>query len=144
MHTTPATCPANGMKGKIVKTITLKALLTPKALATLEPREQHHFCLDPECPVVYFGLSQTYRGEDLKVPVFQKDSGRDVPACYCFAHTRHDLEQAVQKGIADHIPQSIRNHIQAGRCGCEVNNPQGSCCLGNVTRTLNDFKSGQA
>ncbi len=22
--------------------------------------------------------------------------------------------------------------IKANRCGCEVNNPQGSCCLGNV------------
>jgi hypothetical protein len=144
MDTAPATCPVNGMKGKIVKTITLKALLNPKALATLEPSEQQHFCPDPECPVVYFGLSQTYRREDLKVTVFQKDSGADVPVCYCFAHTRQDLEQATRSGTAAHIPHSIRDHIQAGRCGCEVNNPQGSCCLGNVTKTLKHLESGQA
>nr|WP_272942629.1 hypothetical protein [Alicyclobacillus hesperidum] len=29
--------------------------------------------------------------------------------------------------------QYVTEQVQADRCGCEVNNPQGSCCLGNVT-----------
>lgn len=144
MDTTSGACPVNGMKGKAVKTITLKALLTPKALATLEPREEHLFCSDPDCPVVYFSSLLTYQAGDLKVPVFQKDSDADVPVCYCFDHTRHDLAQAAQQDTADHIPQSIRGHIKAGRCGCEVNNPQGSCCLGNITRTLSVLQSHKA
>lgn len=137
-------CPVNGVKGKAVKVVTLKALLTPQALATLEPHEQHRFCLDPDCPTVYYSPSRTYRGEDLKVPVFQKDPGADVPVCYCFAHTRRDLGRAVQENTAERIPRSIRAHIQAGRCGCEVTNPQGSCCLGNVTRAVSARRSNPA
>lgn len=31
-------------------------------------------------------------------------------------------------------------HIKADRCGCEVNNPQGSCCLGNVSAFIKQVK----
>ncbi|GAA0391237.1 hypothetical protein GCM10008933_22710 [Paenibacillus motobuensis] len=72
-----------------------------------------------------------------KVSVFQKDDSLDVPVCYCFGWTRERLIQAVREHQlpTDHIQEQI----QANRCGCEVNNPQGACCLGNVTafiRTL--------
>jgi hypothetical protein len=138
-----ATCSINGVQGKAVKTLTLKALLSPRALTTLDPHAPHLFCADPACPAVYHSSSRTYQTTDLKVPVFQKDAGLDVPVCYCFNHTRRDLRQAVLAHDAEQIPQSIRAHIQAGRCGCEVNNPQGSCCLGNVIRTVGAFQSQQ-
>jgi hypothetical protein len=137
--TTPVavtTCPTCGTTGKAVKLVTLKALLTPAALATLHPGEPHRFCPDAICDTVYFSSSRTYGQMDVKVPVFQKDGRGTTPACYCFGHTRADLEHATREGRAGVIPQSIHAHIQAGRCGCEVNNPQGSCCLGNVNRPL--------
>ncbi|MBB5234288.1 putative iron-sulfur cluster-binding metallochaperone [Deinococcus budaensis] len=137
--TTPVaatTCSTCGTTGRAVKLVTLKALLTPAALATLDSSEAYRFCPDIACDVVYFSPSRTYRQADVKVPVFQKDGRGSTPACYCFGHTRTDLEQATREGRAEVIPQSIQTHIQAGRCGCEVNNPQGSCCLGNVNRTL--------
>lgn len=137
--TTPVavtTCPVCGTTGRTVQLVTLKALLTPAALATLDPGEAHRFCADAACDVVYFSASRTYRQAEVKVPVFQKDGRGSTPACYCFGHTRADLEQATREGGAGAIPQAIQTHIRAGRCGCEVNNPQGSCCLGNVNRTL--------
>jgi hypothetical protein len=30
----------------------------------------------------------------------------------------------------------IKEHIRLDQCDCEVNNPQGSCCLGNVSNFL--------
>ncbi|MBI0445557.1 MULTISPECIES: putative iron-sulfur cluster-binding metallochaperone [Deinococcus] len=137
--TTPVavtTCPACGTTGRAVKLVTLKALLTPAALAVLDPSEAHRFCPDAACDVVYFSASRTYRQAEVKVPVLQKDGRGTTPVCYCFGHTRADLEHAAREGRAGVIPQSVQAHIQAGRCGCEVNNPQGSCCLGNVNRTL--------
>lgn len=131
---TSSTCPACGTTGKLVKPITLKALLTPGALSTLKPGAPYRFCPDAGCDVVYFAEGHTYGQSDVKVRVYQKDAGADVPVCSCFAHTRADLEMAVLERRAERVTQSIRGHIQAGRCGCEVNNPQGSCCLGNVTR----------
>ena len=133
---TPVPCLACGTSGKLVKLITLKALLTPGALATLDPGEPYRFCPDATCDVVYFTEQRTYGQRDVNVRVFQKDAGADVPACYCFGHARTDLERAVLEHRVDLVVESIQGHIQAGRCGCEVNNPQGSCCLGNVKRFM--------
>lgn len=129
-------CPVNGTRAKNVPLLTLKALLTPPALARLEPEDAFRFCPDPTCDVVYFSAARTYRRGDLKVPVFQKDQAPGVPVCYCFGHTRADLTHAADSGTAPALDASIRAHVQAGRCGCEVNNPQGSCCLGNVVTFL--------
>lgn len=134
--TTITACHACGQGSKAVKLVTLKALLTPAALATLEPGEAYRFCPGASCDVTYFSPSRTYGQREVKVPVFQKNLDGNVPVCSCFGHTRADLERATRDGHADAIPQSIQGHIQAGRCGCELNNPQGSCCLGNVNRTL--------
>jgi hypothetical protein len=30
----------------------------------------------------------------------------------------------------------IRRHIDAGRCACEVRNPRGACCLGDVIAAI--------
>lgn len=39
----------------------------------------------PDCPVVYFNEEgQTFSIKQVKVPVFQKEKGLDVPVCYCF------------------------------------------------------------
>ncbi|OLN33052.1 hypothetical protein DSOL_1163 [Desulfosporosinus metallidurans] len=32
--------------------------------------------------------------------------------------------------------EEITAHTKAGRCGCEVNNPEGSCCIGNLKHLL--------
>ncbi|GGL79387.1 (2Fe-2S)-binding protein [Deinococcus aerolatus] len=138
-------CPVSGTRGKAVPLITLKALLTPVALARLRPEEAFRLCPDPACDVVYFSASQTYGTEDLKMPVFQKNQAAEVPVCYCFAHTRADLGEAMASGTGQVLEASIRAHVQAGRCGCEVNNPQGSCCLGNVVTVLRSLdRQGQA
>lgn len=129
-------CPVSGTRGKAVPLITLKALLTPSALARLRPEDTFRLCPDPVCDVVYFSPSQTYSTGDLKVLVFQKDQAPEVPVCYCFDHMRADLGEAASTGTDQALEASIRAHVQAGRCGCEVNNPQGSCCLGNVVTVL--------
>lgn len=134
----PVTCPGCGAPGKVVKVITLKALLTPAALATLAPSEEHRFCQDRDCDVVYFNRARQYHRAELKVPVFQKDRQATTPVCYCFGYTRADLAHAQIVRRADVLSQSIQAHIRAGRCGCDVNNPQGSCCLGNVNRALGE------
>lgn len=143
---TSSACPVCGVTGKPVKLITLKALLTPSALCTLEPGEAYRFCPDAGCDVVYFAGGHRYPQADVKVRVYQKDGSAAVPICFCFGHTRADLKIAASQGDAEAITHAIESHIKAGRCGCEVNNPQGSCCLGNVkgfvTRLLDAERAG--
>lgn len=124
-------CPACHQKGKSVQLITLKALLQSTALETIHPESSYSFCSNSSCEVVYFSDLQTYGKDTLKVSVFQKDDSLDVPVCYCFGWTRERLLQAVQEN--QRPTEHIREQVQANRCGCEVNNPQGACCLGNVT-----------
>jgi hypothetical protein len=131
---TPLQCPACYQKGKSVQLITLKSLLQPKALETIHPGSSYAFCSNSSCEIVYFCDIQTFRKDMLKISVFQKNDALDVPVCYCFGWTRERLIHAVQEN--KHPTDHIREQVQANRCGCEVNNPQGACCLGNVTTFL--------
>lgn len=112
--------------------ITLKSLLKPSALEHLNPEAIHFYCSDATCSVVYFDGEAVFGTDVLKVPVFHKDDGADVPVCYCFHWTRTRIADEVRATGASTAAEQITEHIRAGRCGCEVNNPQGSCCLGNV------------
>jgi hypothetical protein len=135
--TTLAPCPDNGQVGPAVPTITLKALLRPDALVRLHAGAAYRYCGDPACPTVYYTDGPLrFAQDDLKVPVFAKEAGADVPVCYCFGWTRARLHAAGNAATA-----AIRGHVQAGRCGCEVNNPKGSCCLGDVVRALHSEPS---
>lgn len=132
--TNDVVCPLSKTKGKQVKLITLKSLLNANALARLESDKTYYFCSEQECNVVYFNEEQqVFIKNDLKVPVFQKDIEEDVPACYCFNRTRARIREEIKQTGKSQAVQEISMHIKANRCGCEVNNPQGSCCLGNVS-----------
>ncbi|GED32078.1 (2Fe-2S)-binding protein [Brevibacillus centrosporus] len=126
---TDKSCPSCHQSGKGVKVITLKSLLKPVSLAKLHPKLSYSFCSSSHCDVVYYSELNTFRTQDLKVPVFQKDYGSEVPVCYCFGLSRSSLNSVVKANPIDFI----REQIKESRCGCEVNNPQGACCLGNVS-----------
>ncbi|MBN2981826.1 putative iron-sulfur cluster-binding metallochaperone [Cohnella algarum] len=134
-------CPSCKNKGKNVQLITLKSLLKASALETIVPDTSYFFCPNSSCSTVYFSGDhlQSFTEDNMKVPVYQKNLGMDVPVCYCFNWTR---ERLLQAATTDQQPADrIKAHVQAGRCGCEVNNPQGVCCLGNVNafvRGLNE------
>ena len=124
-------CPVCQHQGKSVPLITLKAMLTPSVLSILDPSSSYSFCPNSACEVVYFSHEQVFNKDTVKVPVYQKDEGSEVPVCYCFGWTRQRLIQAIRH--KENPAQRISEQVKANRCGCEVNNPQGSCCLGNVT-----------
>ena len=129
-------CPICHGLGKSVKGITLKAL--PSALERIQPGDSYFFCPNPQCEVVYFSEAQHFNKTEVKVPVFPKDRGPEVPVCYCFGWTRNRLAHAILK--QEQPIASIHDHVQENRCGCEVNNPQGTCCLGNVTDFIRQLK----
>ncbi len=133
-------CPHCGDKGKTMKIITLKSLLVPEALAKLEPNTNYKMCRNRECTVVYFNdLSNAFFTTDLKVPVFIKSDDEDCPVCNCFGWTEKKLKSEIRQTGASTAISSISEHIKVGRCGCDVNNPEGSCCLGNVKKVLDSL-----
>jgi hypothetical protein len=129
---TATACPECQRAGRSVERITLKALLRPAALERLSAPE-HRFCASASCGVVYFGQDEVFRREDLLVPVFQKEPEGGRTVCYCFAVSEDEIRREVEASGRSATAVRIKTLVQAERCACEVRNPQGSCCLGNVT-----------
>ncbi|KTE92466.1 hypothetical protein AT727_19120 [Desulfitobacterium hafniense] len=134
---TEINCPRCGSKGKDIKIITIKSLLLPEALATLDASENYRMCSNQKCDVIYFNdKGGIFQAQDLKVPVFLKNDDQNCPVCYCFGWTREKLKADLEKTGSGTAENEISGHIKAGRCVCEVNNPEGSCCLNNVKKYL--------
>lgn len=133
-------CSSCKNKAKSVKLITLKSMLIPSALETLNAEENHYFCATKDCDVVYFDTkNKKYLISDIKEVVYQKDNSLNTSICYCFGWTREKIKQFVENELTPNPLEHIREHIKENRCGCEFNNPQGGCCIGNVTKYIKEI-----
>ncbi len=124
-------CPVCESPGRQVERITLKALLRPAALMRLSA-PAHRFCPTAGCMVVYFGIGEVFERGDVMVPVFQKESPGARTVCYCFALTEEDIRRELTEAGLSSASERITQLVKDERCACEVRNPQGNCCLGNV------------
>lgn len=125
-------CPFSGTRGKPVALQTVKALLTEQALARIRP-SAHRFCPEPTCEVVYFDdVGHTYSKGDIRVPVWQKEPFGARMVCYCFGENEADMRTDIDTTGRSDAVERVRGHIEAGRCACEIRNPRGVCCLGDV------------
>lgn len=127
-----AVCPVCGQRGKPVQGQTVKALLSV-SLRQVQSVE-YLFCKTHACPVVYFSADNehTFTVAQVRERVFQKEpDADDVFVCYCFRHTVGDIRSAASDDRAK-IVDNINAGIKAEQCACDLRNPQGSCCLGNV------------
>lgn len=134
-NTLRPSCPGCGRPGREVDRVTLKALLRPEALTQLGAGE-FRFCPTSDCPIVYYGLDESFQREDVLVPVFQKETEIGRTVCYCFAVTEEKIRLEVETSRGSASAERIKRLVQAGRCACEVRNPQGTCCLGNVSAVV--------
>lgn len=133
---TAGACPVCGKRGKPVQGQTVKALLS---VSLREVQDVAYlFCRTRTCPVVYFSADgqQTFRLDQIRERVYQKEPERDdVFLCYCFRHTVRDIQVGSPES-RQVILDDIHTGIQAGQCACDLRNPQGSCCLGNVRELI--------
>lgn len=131
-------CPRSGTHGSPVELNTVKALLTERALQRLTG-SPHRFCADASCDVVYFDSSdQVFTVEDIRVPVWQKEPFGARTICYCFGENEADILCEV---VLSHAVERVRAHIAAGRCACELRNPRGTCCLGDIAAAVKRIES---
>ncbi len=126
-------CPTCGCPGPPVDTLTVKALL---AVPLTELRDvAYRFCPAQGCPAVYYSAdgAQTFAETALREPVHQKHpDAAEVPVCYCFRHTPGSIRAELLATGRSTVVERVTAGVRAGRCACEVRNPQGACCLGNV------------
>lgn len=131
--------------GKTVDTQTVQALL---AVSLHSLRAEHYrFCRKKDCPIVYFATDATeqYRETDLRERVHQKHpDDADVFVCYCFRHSPGSIRAELLATGESTAVAAIKAGIQAGQCACEIRNPQGSCCLGNVAATVRRMQTADS
>lgn len=127
-------CPACGFEGQKVGLKTIRSLLRSEVAAVLTEGDigaggDFYLCRTPACDVAYYadGQERVIPKRLLKVPIWFKEQGDDVPICYCSNLSRARILEAVREGyttIAD-----IRAHTGATRTGeCAGKNPTGKCC----------------
>ncbi len=132
-------CPECGNRSKQVDILTVKSLVwhLPFGMAPA----QYYFCEAPACDVVYFPSnpqSPTFHRGNLLVRVGVKEKHDPISVCYCFGVTRQDIAEEVERTGKSTIGERIKAEVKAGNCACEVKNPSGKCCLGNVTRAIQE------
>jgi len=91
---------------------------------------------------VYFSADgeQAFTLQEVRERVYQKEpKAEDVFICYCFRHTVGELQEASLEACGT-IVDSINAGISGGQCACDLRNPQGSCCLGNINRRIKQLK----
>jgi len=132
-------CLVNGARSKQVGILTVKSLVRRLPLGM--PNTQYYFCSSPDCDVVYFPLdakAPSFCRGDLAVRVGVKETEDPLPICYCFGFTRRDIWDEIEHTGTSIVAKRIAAEIEAGRCTCEVKNPSGKCCLGDIVRTVKD------
>jgi hypothetical protein len=125
-----AYCPECNENGKRVATITLKSMLDL-------------FCPTADCPIVYFASvgMQSFTKAQIRVPVYRKVPDDDtVEVCYCFRHSPSSIHDEIMTTGQSTVIEEINQAIKAGKCACEIRNPQGTCCLGNVIAVVDQLK----
>jgi hypothetical protein len=133
---TSAFCPVAGKAGKPVPLVTPRNLVLPEHAANVEGREWF-FCDQPDCDIVYFTRDgRTLDKNALKVRVGLKDKEAPRPVCYCFGHTVESIVEEIVRTGRSTVPPSIKKRVEANECSCEVLNPKGTCCLGDVNRVV--------
>ena len=128
-------CPKCGEKGVSLDPITLKALLNSEALRRGVPQNPR-FCATATCPVVYFDADIIFTESEIVVAVHAKHPDVDsVPVCYCFEYTPASIRVEINRCGKATAFATITAEVKAGHCACEVRNPKGDCCLGDVFKT---------
>ena len=133
-------CRVCGASGKPVEPLTVKALLTYAALARYE-HAAYRFCSDMACAVVYFSeTGTTFTKDDLRERVWQKEPSGRRTLCYCFGENEAEIADEIERTGQSSAVQRIRAHIVAKRCACEVRNPRGTCCLGDLLAAIEQLR----
>lgn len=138
---TNARCPRCGQPGQPVALRTLKHQVKPEHLEAVQ-QGSFSFCRAATCDVVYFSEDGVLLSKgDVRQRVGLKETEDPVPLCYCFGFTEAMVKGEIRATGTCTIPQRIAAEVRAGHCACEIRNPQGSCCLGNVHSTVKKMMS---
>ena len=86
-------------------------------------------------------VSQSVAPSPLSEALPRQGCSPDAMVCYCFLYRRSDLEREIVTVGEAQISARIATEIKTGNCACEVRNPTGRCCLGDVHKVSQELVS---
>jgi hypothetical protein len=129
-------CPVCHAKGKPVGLLTVRSLVKRGHQSQIGAIS-YLFCETSTCPVVYFdGEGNHFDKSHLRVRVGLKETEDPIPVCYCFDFTERKILDEIAATGQSTVMDYITKKVQAGECACEIKNPSGCCCLGNVNKVV--------
>ena len=136
-------CPICGQKGVKVNIETPKALLNDCCVSKIKDNVDYKWCKTPDCEISYYSSNSDhfFKTDELKVRATVKDDSLDVHVCYCFNYTRLSILNEINATGDTKALEIIKTKMKDPGCFCETSNPEGNCCLGNVTKWIKLAKS---
>ncbi|MEO7659122.1 MAG: hypothetical protein ABIV48_05865 [Pyrinomonadaceae bacterium] len=132
-------CQICGNAGRIVTKQTVVHQVKSEKLSSVGDAE-YRFCESVDCDIVYFSPDgNLFTTEDVRESVTSKTKGDDRPLCYCFGFTEGYVRKEISRTGVSNVPSQVSQFIKEKMCACEIRNPCGVCCLGEINRTVKRF-----
>lgn len=133
-----AQCKECNQIGIPAKRITLKHMIREDKLSLIR-NTKYFFCPTSNCNVVYFSRNgDIFYKTNLKVRVGIKEIEEPMPVCYCFGYTKKMIQDDIAQNGYSTIEGKIKEAIKLKECKCEIANPKGACCLGDVAKIVKE------
>lgn len=134
-------CGGCGEVGRVVARQTVAHHVKSEKLSCVV-NEEYKFCSSPTCLVVYYSVSgEVFTVDDVRELVAAKSSGNARPLCYCFGFTEGDIRGEIARNGESSVPEQVSQLIKEKLCACEIRNPAGACCLGEINRTVKSLSA---
>ncbi len=129
-------CGECGEIGRVVARQTVVHHVISEKLSCVD-NDEYKFCPSQNCPVVYYSSAgRVFTVEDVRELVTAKASGDARPLCYCFGFMEGDVRKEIERTGASSASKQITQFIKEKLCVCEIRNPAGACCLGEINKTV--------
>lgn len=129
-------CPECGGKGKRVTGRLVRHQVRYSCREKVHGNS-YFLCANPGCAVTYFSDEQMVLSEsDLAFQGIK--SGEQV--CFCYHVTKADIRRDIEEKGDTRVEEYIRERVKEKECACEVRNPKGSCCLGDVRAAVKEIQ----
>lgn len=135
-HSVAPICPETTRATRPVERFTVQHHALP-ALVGQVRNAAYGFCDEPTCEIVYVGdQGHLLRKVDLRTRVGIKETEDPITVCYCWSYTARQVQEDVLANAQSTVIPYITQRVKEGACACEINNPSGRCCLGEVTKAV--------
>lgn len=132
-------CPTCDQEGKQVELLTIRAM-TRRDFTHYGELIPGFLCLNPDDSTVYYfsNLDFTVNQDNVVTDIGFKTNAKTKTICYCFRHTKQDIIDDYLKNGKSNIEIDVRQKVKDKLCTCEVSNPKGKCCLGDIRTVIKE------